>query len=84
MGPFRRNFLEVEIWGVWLKEGDRNVRFLHKMVDTYKRRNLLAKIKINGTWFAKENKIKEGVVSAFLKPSHRFRGVEAQFKQVVV
>ncbi|RVW47112.1 hypothetical protein CK203_105484 [Vitis vinifera] len=61
MGPFRRNFLEVEIWGVWLKEGDRNVRFLHKMVDTYKRRNLLAKIKINGLGLQKENEIKEGV-----------------------
>ena len=49
----------------WLKEGDRNTRFFHKMADTHGRGNLMARIKINGTWFIEENEIKEAMVSAF-------------------
>ena len=50
---------------VWLKEGDRNTSFFHKMVNAHRRRNHVDKIKINGVWFTKENEIKEGIVNAF-------------------
>ena len=33
---------------VWLKEGDRNTRFFHKMANAHKRRNHMARLKING------------------------------------
>ena len=50
---------------VWLKEGDKNIGFFHKMANAHKRRNYVDKIKINGVWLSKENEIKEGVVRAF-------------------
>ena len=34
---------------LWLKEGDRNTNFIHKMTNAHKRRNSLVKSKINGT-----------------------------------
>ena len=33
---------------VWLKEGDRNTSFFHKMANGHKRRNHMARLKING------------------------------------
>ena len=50
---------------VWLRRGDRNTDFFHKMANSHKRRNCLSKIKINGTWLIEEHEIKGGVVGAF-------------------
>ena len=50
---------------MWLKEGDKNTKFFHKMADTHKKRNSLAKIKINGSWLTEKADIKERVVQAF-------------------
>ena len=50
---------------VWLREGDRNTGFFHKMANSHRRRNYLSKIKIDGTWLTEEQEIKEGVVGAF-------------------
>lgn len=50
---------------LWLKEGDRNTSFFHKMANVHRRRNQLAKITINGSWATEEREIKEGVVQAF-------------------
>ena len=47
---------------VWLKEGDRNTSFFHKMVNAHRRRNNVDEIRINGVWLLEENEIKEGVV----------------------
>ena len=52
-------------WEVWLKEGDRNIRFLHKIANGHYKRNLLARIKISGMWLTEEEDIKEGVARAF-------------------
>ncbi|RVX04070.1 hypothetical protein CK203_015497 [Vitis vinifera] len=34
----------------WLKEGNKNTGFFHKMTNSNRRRNCLKKIKVNGTW----------------------------------
>ena len=50
---------------VWLREGDRNTGFFHKMANSHRRRNCLSKIKVDGVWLTEEQEIKRGVVRAF-------------------
>ena len=49
---------------MWLKEGDRNIGFFHRMANCHRRSNL-TKIKINGSWIVEEREIQGAVVSAF-------------------
>ena len=49
----------------WLKEGDKNTGFFHKMANSNKMRNCLKKIKVNGTWLSEDHDIQRGVVRAF-------------------
>ena len=70
-GDFKKWALMEEIsWRqksreVWLRDGDRNTDFFHRMANSHRRRNCLSKIKINGIWLTEEQDIKGGVVSAF-------------------
>ena len=41
----------------WLKEGDKNMRFFHKMTNSNRRRNCLKKIKVNGIWLSENQDI---------------------------
>ena len=41
---------------VWLKEGDRNTRFFHKMANAHRRKNQIGRIRINGVWFTEVRK----------------------------
>ena len=50
---------------LWLKEGDRNTGFFHKMANAHRRKNCLKKIKINGSWYEDETGVKTGIVEAF-------------------
>ncbi|XP_010650408.1 uncharacterized protein LOC104879402 [Vitis vinifera] len=50
---------------VWLKEGDRNTGFFHKMANAHRKRNNVDRIKINGVWLTEENDIREGIANAF-------------------
>ena len=50
---------------IWLKEGDRNTSFFHKMANAHKRRNHMSRLKINGVWYNECAGLKEQVVSAF-------------------
>ena len=43
MGP-NRSFMEPKPREVWLKDGDGNTRFFHKMANAHNRRNFLARI----------------------------------------
>ena len=53
---------------LWLKEGDNNTRFFHRMVNAHGRRNWLSKLKVNGCWYSKENNLKKkSMVGAFQK-----------------
>ena len=49
----------------WLKEGDRNTDFFHRMANAHRRRNCLNNICINGRKLDMEDDIKEGLVDAF-------------------
>ena len=49
----------------WLKEGDKNTRFFHRMENGHRRRNFLQSLSINGRRLVKEDEIKEGLVNAF-------------------
>ena len=51
----------------WLKEGNRNTGFFHRMANAHRRRNCLNSICINGRKLDKEANIKEGLVDAFQK-----------------
>ncbi|RVX03360.1 hypothetical protein CK203_019832 [Vitis vinifera] len=50
---------------VWLKEGDNNTRFFHRMANAHNKRNWLSKVKVNGCWYTEENDLKANVVGAF-------------------
>ncbi|RVW77097.1 Transposon TX1 uncharacterized 149 kDa protein [Vitis vinifera] len=50
---------------VWLKEGDRNTGFFHKMANAHRRRNNVDRIKINGAWLTEENGIRKGIANVF-------------------
>ncbi|RVW46613.1 Transposon TX1 uncharacterized 149 kDa protein [Vitis vinifera] len=50
---------------LWLKEGDNNTRFFHRMTNAHSRRNWLSKLKVNGCWHSKENNLRNNVVGAF-------------------
>ena len=49
----------------WLKEGDRNTGFFHRMANAHRRRSCFQSISINDRRLDKEAKIKEGPVDAF-------------------
>ena len=49
----------------WLKEGDRNTGFFHRMANAHRRRNCLNSISINGRKLVKEADIKDGLVNTF-------------------
>ena len=50
---------------IWLKEGDRNTGFFHRMANSHRRRNSITSIRINGRILDKEDEVKEGLVNAF-------------------
>ena len=50
---------------MWLKKGDRNTGFFHKMANAHRRRNNVERIKINRVWLTEENGIREGIANAF-------------------
>ena len=52
---------------LWLKEGDNNTRFFHRIANAHSRRNWLSKLKVNGCWHTEENDLKNSVVGEFQK-----------------
>ena len=50
---------------LWLKEGDRNTDFFHRMENAHRRNNSLDRIKINGVWMTEGQEVREGIVNAF-------------------
>ena len=52
---------------LWLKEGDNNTRFFHRMANVHSRRNWLSKLKVDDCWHTEEIDLKNSVVGAFNK-----------------
>ena len=50
---------------IWLKEGDKNTRFFHRMANAHRSNNSLDKIKIDGVWLLEEQEMREGVAHAY-------------------
>ena len=50
---------------LWLKEGDKNTGFFHRMAKAHQRNNSLDRIKINRVWRTGEQEVREGIVNAF-------------------
>ena len=50
---------------LWLKEGDKNTSFFHRMANSHKRRNCIKKVRVNGNWFKDEASIKREVAASF-------------------
>ena len=48
----------------WLKEGDKNTKFFHKMANARARKNFLSKVNINGNSLTSAEDIKDGVCRA--------------------
>ena len=49
---------------IWLKEGDRNTGFFHKVVNSHRRGNHI-KMMINENWVTEDADLKRGIVGAF-------------------
>ena len=49
----------------WLKEGDKNTKFFHKMANARARKNFLSKVNINGDSITSEEDIKSRVYRAY-------------------
>ncbi|RVW23312.1 LINE-1 reverse transcriptase-like [Vitis vinifera] len=50
---------------IWLKDGDRNTGFFHRMASAHRRNNAMDRIKVNGEWLVEEQEVREGVVNSF-------------------
>ncbi|WKA08526.1 hypothetical protein VitviT2T_026242 [Vitis vinifera] len=50
---------------LWLKEGDNNTKFFHRMANAHSRRNWLSRLKVDDCWHTEELELKNSVVGAF-------------------
>ena len=50
---------------IWLREGDRNTGFFHRMASVHRRDNAMGRIKVNPQWLVEEQEVREGVVNSF-------------------
>ncbi|KAL6318412.1 hypothetical protein AAG906_041175 [Vitis piasezkii] len=50
---------------LWLREGDRNTGYFHRMATAHRRRNSMDRIKINGIWLSEEQEVRTGIADAF-------------------
>ena len=50
---------------LWLKEGDSNTKFFHRMANARRRGNFISSLIVRGVWLDKEEELKEGIGSYF-------------------
>ena len=68
---------------LWLREGDNNTGYFHRMVAAHRRFNHMDRIKINGVWLTEEKDVREGVVNALQHLYRKFR-LEGGYRNAVV
>ena len=49
---------------LWLKEGDKNIGFFHKMANYHKRQSIIRIMKINGVWSSMNGTLPQDIVRA--------------------
>lgn len=68
MGFNGKDYVEVKLREIWLRDGDKNNKFFffffHKMANVCYRKNFLTKVKVNGVWLIEEVELKNGVSMA--------------------
>ncbi|RVW35575.1 Transposon TX1 uncharacterized 149 kDa protein [Vitis vinifera] len=52
---------------LWLKEGDRNTGYFHRMTNAHRRNNSLDRIMINGELLTEDQEVRDEIVNAFQK-----------------
>ena len=50
---------------IWLKKGDRNTGFFHRMTNLHRRRNTITKMRINGQFITGEEQLRLRIAKAF-------------------
>ena len=50
---------------IWLKEGDKNIGFFHKMANSHRKRNNIERIRIGGDWLNGTEEVRTCIVNAF-------------------
>ena len=50
---------------LWLREGDRNTGFFHRMANAHRRINAMSKIMINGVRLTEDQDMREGIANAY-------------------
>ncbi|RVW34075.1 Transposon TX1 uncharacterized 149 kDa protein [Vitis vinifera] len=52
---------------LWLKEGDRNTGYFHRMANAHRRNNSMDRIMINGELLTEDQEVRDGIVNEFQK-----------------
>ena len=50
---------------IWLKKGDRNTKFFHKMSNSHKKHSEMIGLKIDGVWHMDGQDLQQGIVNIF-------------------
>ena len=50
---------------LWLREGDRNTGYFHRMTNVHHRRHTMDRTKVRGVWLSEEQEVRMGIVDAF-------------------
>ena len=50
---------------LWLREGDRNTGYFHRMTNAHHRRHTMDRTKVRGVWLSEEQEVRMGIVDAF-------------------
>ena len=67
---------------VWLKEGDKNTGFFHRMANAHRNNNSLDRIKIDGVWLVEEQEVREGIANAYQQRLSEDLGWKADIERI--
>ncbi|WKA02253.1 hypothetical protein VitviT2T_020466 [Vitis vinifera] len=62
---------------IWLREGDRNTGYFHRIANANRRNNYLDRIKIDGVSLTEEQEVRDGVANAYQKLLSKEAGWQA-------